>query len=87
VWEKTGPGEITLTAIIFGFDLDGNVIWTARVTEVLTFGEDYETAVGAAMTEIWLYAVHGVPDFRDPPPPDYGPIPWEDHWTRLHIVE
>jgi hypothetical protein len=80
VWEKTGPGQATLTAIIFGFDLDGLHVWTARITEVLTFDEDYETAEGACITELFWPGED--PQTAEP----WLVVPWTDSWTRLHVV-
>ena|GEM_PF-5722765 len=81
VWEKTGSREATLTGFGFVYDLDGNLIVTARIVEVLTFDADYETAEGVSKTELWLGPA--VPDFEaDPHFLCVGP--WTDSWTRLH---
>lgn len=81
VWEKTGELEITLTAFGVVYDLEGTLAVTARIVEVLTFDENYETAEAVATTEIWLGPA--VPDFEaDPSFMCVGP--WEDSWTRLH---
>ena len=83
VWEKTGSREATLTAYGFAFNPDGTLFLTARITEVLSFDQDYETAEAVATTDLWFGTA--VPDFDvDPPMMVVGP--WPDSWTRLHVV-
>ncbi len=80
VWQKTDELEITLTAFGFVYDLEGTLIVTARIVEVLTFDEDFETAEAVATTELWFGSV---PDF-EVDAPDLVVGPWPDSWTRLH---
>ena len=59
----------------------GQLAVTARITQVLTFDEDYETAEAVATTELWFGVV---PDFEVDEPNMV--VPWGDPdlWTRLH---
>lgn len=87
-WVRTGTRQVTLSAIIHIFDLDGFPLFVGKPTLVMDFDEDFNTATGTISTGLYLpdqdLDNDGILDYVDPDGvPFIGPIPGVDTWTRL----
>ena len=83
-WVKTGPQQITMTAVIYTFLPDGTPFLTARPTFVVDFDGDFKTASSPMTIPLFAFGQ----DVTDPDAiPLFGIITGSGDWSRIDVLE